>query len=157
MPVTLSQFGLSTTVARRVVSAGTALVLVWLLSACTPLGVPGPHDYDSVNQAAKDLHLSKYGQVIYTGHFGSEHRIEGNPPTVIKVATGTDQTYGSVLAELPRHGYTLTGEDSWTRGSGKSTIYLILKELKPGDNYNDSDGARHVVRRPGVNLMIYTG
>jgi hypothetical protein len=118
------------------------------------LGVAGPHDYDAVNQAAKSLHLSKYGHVVYTGHYGSAHRIEGNPPTVIKDVLGDETTYPSLLAELPRAGYKHLGGNAWSRKSGKTTLLVAFTELKSGDSYIDADGKRHVVPAPGADISI---
>ncbi|MDQ1563955.1 MAG: hypothetical protein QOI14_906 [Actinomycetota bacterium] len=139
---------------QRVVSAGVAVVLVGVLSACTPLGVAGPHDYDAVNQAAKSLHLSKYGHVVYTGHYGSAHRIEGSPPTVIKVVLGDSATYASLLAALPEDGYQPDGADEWLLKYGKSSIDLRVLELKSGGTYNDIDGKSHAAKAPGAYLSM---
>ncbi|MCU1584525.1 MAG: hypothetical protein JWM49_1081 [Microbacteriaceae bacterium] len=140
--------------AARIRRAGLAVALVCLLSACTPLGVAGPHDYDAVNQAAKELHLSKYGRVVYTGHYGSTHRIEGSPPTVIKVVLGKGSTYASLLAALPEDGYQPNGADEWLRKSGKTSINLRVLEVKSGGTYNDIEGKSHAAKAPGAYLSM---
>ncbi|MGO4533416.1 hypothetical protein [Leifsonia sp. 2MCAF36] len=129
------------------------MVLALVLTGC--FAGPGPHEYDLVDAAAKQLRISQVGTVLYEGHYGTMRRVSGPGPSVeFFVATDDAGATRTIIDTAVKNGWEASGDLGASTTVQGHSLQLAIRAWPAGSPTQTGDGKSHTWDRAGVLINI---
>ncbi|MEV8213307.1 hypothetical protein [Leifsonia sp. NPDC077715] len=130
-----------------------AVALALALTGC--VGSPGPHDYDLVDAAAKQLQISHVGTVGYVNHYGQRHRVSGNGPSVeFFIATDDASAAQTIVNTAVGSGWDGSGGQAASTTVDGHYLQLSIVPYSANDRADMGDGKSHSWSQSGLIVDI---